>query len=139
MIKPTATFTVFLVKDLPAAKAYYIGHLSFSVVFETDWYIHLSTANGIQVGFMRSGLPEMSSIFQDAHKGTSVILSLETEDVDTAFAYVQKSGLIVIAPIKSEEWGQRHFILQDPNGILVDVIQNTQPSHEYEGKYEAKP
>ena len=134
MIKSAASFTVILVRDLTAAKAYDIGHLSFSVVFETDWYIHLSTATGIQVGFMRAGTPEMPAIFQDAHKGTSVILSFETKDVDTAFAYVQKPGLLVVAPIKSEDWGQRHFILQDPNGILVDVIHNIQPSHEYVGE-----
>lgn len=114
---------MFPVRDLTAAKSYYIDHLSFSVGFETDWYIHLSTATGIQVGFMRAGLPEMPAIFQDAHKGTSVFLSFETDDVDTAFAYAQKSGLLVAAPIKSEDWGQRHVILQDPNGILVDVIR----------------
>jgi catechol 2,3-dioxygenase-like lactoylglutathione lyase family enzyme len=137
MIRPTASFTVFIVDDLAAAKAYYTDHLSFSVVFDADWYVHLATDTGVQVGFMRSGLPEMPAIFEKAFPGEGAIFSLETADADTAFAYAEKSGLDIIAPIRSEEWGQRHFLLVDPNGIIVDIIQNIQPTTEFEGHYEA--
>ncbi|THB79312.1 MAG: glyoxalase/bleomycin resistance/extradiol dioxygenase family protein, partial [Desulfobulbaceae bacterium] len=37
--------------------------------------------------------------------------------------------------IKSEDFGQRHFIVVDPNGILVDVIQNIEPSAEFAEQY----
>jgi hypothetical protein len=30
----------------------------------------------------------------------------------------------MVLDLKSEKWGQRHFITKDPNGLLIDVIQN---------------
>ena len=42
----------------------------------------------------------------------------------------------IIYDIKSEDFGQRHFILSAPGNILVDVIQVISPSKEYEDNYE---
>ena len=55
MIEPKSSFPVFIVKDLGAAKSFYTENLGFDVVFSGDWYIHLVSSTGVQVGFM---LPE---------------------------------------------------------------------------------
>ncbi len=41
----------------------------------------------------------------------------------------------MVLDLKSEKWGQRHFITKDPNGLLVDVIQNVPPSEEFVQQY----
>jgi len=48
---------------------------------------------------------------------------------------LKKGGLPIVLDLKSEEWGQRHFIVEDPNGILIDVIQNIEPSAEFKEEY----
>ena len=53
---------------------------------------------------------------------------LEVADVDREYNRLKKEGLPMLLDLKSEEWGQRHFITKDPNELLIDVIQNIPPS-----------
>ena len=48
--------------------------------------------------------------------------------MDEIYTQLKDNGLPMILELKSEAWGQRHFITQDPNGILIDVIQNIAPT-----------
>lgn len=57
MIKPTSSFTVYIVGSLSAAKAFYTSHFDFKVAFENEWYLHLLNGSGIQVGFMLPDQP----------------------------------------------------------------------------------
>ncbi|WP_245743527.1 hypothetical protein [Lentzea fradiae] len=44
---------------------------------------------------------------------------------------VEEAGLPVVLPLRSEEFGQRHLIVTDPAGVLVDVIIEIEPSAAY--------
>lgn len=50
MIEPKSSFPVFTVEYLDAAKSFYADHFGFIVVFSSDWYIHLVSSFGVQVG-----------------------------------------------------------------------------------------
>ena len=39
--------------------------------------------------------------------------------------------------LRDEPFGQRHFIVQDPNGVLIDVIQPIPPSEDFLRQYAA--
>ena len=60
----------------------------------------------------------------------------EVADVDAAYEQlVTGAGLPVLRELRSEDWGQRHFITADPNGVLIDVITNIPPSAEFLAQY----
>lgn len=40
--------------------------------------------------------------------------------------------------MKDEDFGQRHFITSDPNGILIDVIQIIPPDETYRSQFNEK-
>lgn len=136
MIQPVATFSVFIVKNLNSEKEFYTSHFGFNVAFENEWYLHLISETGIQVGFMLPNQPTQPTFFQPHFEGDGVILSLEVNDADSAYKYAQENAFNVVLELKSEEWGQRHFVLEDPNGVHVDVLQETEPSSEYQDGYE---
>jgi catechol 2,3-dioxygenase-like lactoylglutathione lyase family enzyme len=48
---------------------------------------------------------------------------------------LKAAGLPMDLELRSEQWGQRHFITHDPNGILIDVIQNIAPEGEFVEQY----
>lgn len=135
MVEPKSSFTVFIVEDLSAAKSFYTENLGFEVVFSGDWYIHLVAQSGVQVGFMLPDQPTQPPIFQEPHSGKGVIFSLEVEDVDAAFAEARSKSLPIVFELKSEDWGQRHFCVQDPNGLYVDIVQSFEPTEEYQSDY----
>jgi len=135
MIEPKSSFPVYIVKELTAAKSFYTENLGFDVVFSGDWYIHLVSKSGVQVGFMLPDQPTQPKIFQKPYPGKGVIFSLEVEDVDTAFAVAKSKSLHIILELQSEDWGQRHFCIQDPNGIFLDIVQSFEPTEEYQSDY----
>lgn len=135
MIELKSSFPVFIVKDLDAAKSFYTENLGFDVVFSGDWYIHLVSSAGVQVGFMLPDQPTQPPIFQKSHAGEGVIFSLEVEDADAAYAAAKSKSLKIVLELRSEDWGQRHFCIQDPNGIYLDIVQSFEPTEEYQSDY----
>jgi uncharacterized glyoxalase superfamily protein PhnB len=138
MIEPKSSFPVFIVKNIEAAKCFYTENFSFDVVFSGDWYIHLVSSTGVQVGFMLPDQPTQPSIFQKSYSGEGVVFSLEVEDADAAFAIAKSKSLSIMLELRSENWGQRHFCIQDPNGIYLDIVQSFEPTEEYQGDYVSK-
>lgn len=135
MIKPNSSFTVYTVENLAAAKSFYLKHFGFDVAFENEWYLHLVSEACIQVGFLLSNQPTQPPIFQKPYNGNGVILSLEVADVDSAHADAKDNALNIVLALRSEDWGQRHFCVEDPNGIHIDIVQAIEPTEEYQQGY----
>ena len=136
MIQPSSSFFVLIVNDLESAKSFYVNNFGFNVAFENEWYIHLVTESGIQVAFMLPNQPTQPDIFKKKYNGSGFILSLEVDDAEQAYSQAKQSNLDIALALKSEEWGQRHFAVKDPNGVYIDVVQATEPTEEYKSGYE---
>ena len=90
-------------------------------VFETDWYVHLKSADGrLQIGFVRFDHESVPAAERAAVQGAFV--TLDADDVAALWEKV-KTDLEVVLPLTDEAWGQRHFIGRLPGGVLVDIVQ----------------
>ena len=138
MIQPNSSFPVFIVGNLVAARTFYTNHFGFDIAFENEWYLHLVSASGIQVGFMLPDQPTQPELFKQPSDGTGVIFSLEVQDVDAAYAEAADASLNISLQLRSEDWGQRHFCVTDPNGIHLDIVQAIEPTEEYRQDYAAE-
>jgi catechol 2,3-dioxygenase-like lactoylglutathione lyase family enzyme len=131
-MKINSFYPVILTKDVPGSRDFYTRHFPFEVTFDAGWYVSLRAKQ--EVPFELALLePEHETIpegFRTALDG-GLILNFEVDDVDAEYARLIAAGLPVHLKIRSEAFGQRHFITSDPNGILIDVIQNIPPSEEY--------
>lgn len=132
MIEPKSSFPVFVVADLAAARSFYTEHFAFTAVFANDWYLHLVSASGVQIGFMLPDQPTQPEFFRQIYAGRGAIFSLEVEDADAAFAAARTAGLDIVLDLRSEDWGQRHFCIEDPNGLHLDIVQAIEPTAEYQ-------
>ncbi|MFB1486135.1 MAG: VOC family protein [Thiocapsa sp. C3-sup] len=135
MIEPKSSFPVFIVKDLDVAKSFYTENLDFDVVFSGDWYVHLVSKSGVQIGFLLPDQPTQPPMFHRPYSGDGVIFSLEVEDADAAYAAAKSKSLTIVLDLRSEDWGQRHFCIQDPNGVYLDIVQSFEPTEEYRSDY----
>lgn len=138
VINPNSAFPVLIVKSLDSAKSFYVNNFGFNVAFENEWYLHLVSESGIQVAFMLPNQPTQPEIFKNQYNGSGLIFSLEVDDADQAYSHAKDKSLTIALDLRSEEWGQRHFALQDPNGVYVDIVQATEPTEEYKSGYETK-
>lgn len=65
-----------------------------------------------------------------------LIFNFEVSDVDSEYDRLCDAGLPMHVELRSEDFGQRHFITSDPNDVLIDVIQPIPPSDEYQEDYD---
>jgi len=124
-----ALYPVLAVDDVSAAAGFFREHFPLESTFEADWYVSLRTTTepGFQLAFVAHDHPSMPDRFRDAAQG--VLLNFEVEDVDAEHARLTAAGVAVVRELRSEDWGQRHFIAAAPGGkILVDLIQIIAPS-----------
>ena len=135
MIEPKSSFPVFTVRNLDAAKSFYTENFGFQVVFSGDWYLHLVSTSGAQVGFLLPDQPTQPRIFHSPSSGVGVVFSLEVDDADAALAFARSRSLKIVLELRSEDWGQRHFCVEDPNGIYLDIVQSFEPTVEYQRDY----
>jgi catechol 2,3-dioxygenase-like lactoylglutathione lyase family enzyme len=136
-MKVTSFYPVIQSGKVSETAAFYTAYFGFEKVFEADWYVSLKLAN--------SDIPFELAILDPAHPtvpeghGASVkglILNLEIEDTDAEYErLIQIAKLPLLQDIRDEEFGQRHFITADPNGVLIDIIQVIPPSEAYSEQY----
>ena len=138
MIKLNSSFPVFVIKSITDAKTFYRDNFDFQVAFENEWYLHLVSTSGVQVGFMLPDQPTQPKIFHEPHNSSGVIFSVEVNDADVAYSEAKEKDLDIVLDLRSEDWGQRHFSIKDPNGVYLDIVQAIEPNDEYQSGYETE-
>lgn len=108
---------------LAETKAFYTSILGFGVSFENEFYLLLHTpGKEAEISFLLPDHPSQQPLFHPAFTGKGMYLTIEVEDVDKVYADLNKKGVEVKIDIRNEPWGDRHFAIQDPNGIGIDIV-----------------
>lgn len=108
---------------LAETKAFYTSILGFGVSFENEFYLLLHTpGKEAEISFLLPDHPSQQPLFHPAFTGKGMYLTIEVEDVDKVYADLNNKGVEVKIDIRNEPWGDRHFAIQDPNGIGIDIV-----------------
>lgn len=134
-MKTQSIYPVICTKKLDESHTFYTKHFDCEVTFEADWYLSLRSKQSPaqELAFLDFEHPSLPKAFR--HSAQGLIINFEVDNVDREYERLKASGLPIVLDLKSEDWGQRHFITEDPNGILVDVIQAIEHAEEYENDY----
>lgn len=115
-------FPVVPVADIGRSRDFYVGLLGLTVVYDSDWYVQLqsSTTESVQLGLVIQDHDTIPEGFRGPPAG--VLVSVEVDNVDAVHDCARAAGLPIASTLRSEDFGQRHFMTVDPDGLLVDVI-----------------
>lgn len=128
----TSFYPVIATTDVAAARAFYTTHFDFEVTFEADWYVSLRRRDAAQfeLALVDHRHPTVPAAYRKPAQG--LLLNVEVTDVDAEYRrLVEGAGLTEELSLRSEEFGQRHFIVAAPDGVLVDVITVIPPTGPY--------
>jgi len=129
----TSYYPVLATADVAAARAWWERHLGFTAQYVSDWYVHLGHPAGLALALVHQSHETIPPSGRTVARG--VLVNFEVEDVDQAWERLRSLGAEVALPLRDEPFGQRHFILRGPDGVLVDVIKPIPPTAEYASAY----
>jgi len=134
-MKTTSYYPVLMTGDAGATMRFYVEHFRFKPLFESDWYVHLQSAEDrrVNLGIVHGDhetIPEAGR-----GRAAGLLINFEVRDVDAVHERATAAGLPILRSLRDEPFGQRHFITQDPNGVLIDVIKPIPPSAEFLAQY----
>ena len=132
MIK--SIYSVLMTDKIEESYLFYKTYFGFTETFTSDWYISLLHPNGSELALIDAKHETIPAQYRSPVKG--MIINIEVENAAQMYNDIQKQdSSIIAAALRDEDFGQRHFMIQDPNGILVDIIEIISPSEEFQDNY----
>jgi catechol 2,3-dioxygenase-like lactoylglutathione lyase family enzyme len=126
-------YPVICTDRVAESRDFYVRLFGFEVTFEADWYVSLRRGSH-ELALLDHTHPTLPEAYR--RKVAGLLLNFEVADADAEWErLVVRAGLTPELPLRSEDFGQRHFIVADPNGVLIDVITPIAPSREYAEHY----
>jgi predicted enzyme related to lactoylglutathione lyase len=118
---------------LRESKEFYMKHFGFRLVYESSWYVELLAAGADSFGVSFT-LPQREA-GEFFNKG--LILSFEVDDVDAEYRRLKAAGLDIIQELVDKPWGERSFVIDDPNGVHLYIYKSIPPTPEYKEIYDS--
>lgn len=130
----TSVYPVLMTTDVTATARFYRERLLFETTFEADWYVSLRRGSW-ELAVLAGDHPTIPEPARGA-VAAGVLVNLEVEDVDAEYQrLVVDGGLPALLPLQSEPFGQRHFVVAGPDGVLIDVITPIPPEPEFSAQF----
>lgn len=132
----TSFYPVIGTSRLRESHEFYTRLFGFETTFEADWYVSLRRPG--PPAYELALLDHTHPTVPDGHRHPvqGLLLNFEVAHVDGEWErLVVQEGLEPRLELRSETFGQRHFIVADPSGVLIDVIENIPPGAEYAGSF----
>ncbi|MEI5102661.1 VOC family protein [Streptomyces sp. PmtG] len=134
----TGFYPVIATDRLAESHTFYTRLLGFETTFTSDWYVSLKRPGDspYELALLDHTHPTLPEGYRVPARG--LLLNFEVPDVDAEWErLVTRGGLRSELALRSEDFGQRHFIVADPNGVLIDVITPIAPTGAYAEQYAA--
>lgn len=113
---------------LSESKTFYTEKLGFGVTFENEFYLLLHTpGQQTEISFLLPHHPSQQPFFQRPFGGQGVYLTIEVDDVDGLYHQLKDKGIDIKIELRDEPWGDRHFAIEDPNGVGIDIVKYAPP------------
>ncbi len=126
-------YPVLMSSDVESATAFYRDLVGFDTVFVSDWYVSLRLGD-FELALLSHDHPTVPEKYRALPQG--VIVNLEVDDVDAVHErMLGQADVKPVLALRDEDFGQRHFIIAAPDGVLLDVIQPIAPSAEFAAAY----
>jgi catechol 2,3-dioxygenase-like lactoylglutathione lyase family enzyme len=128
----TSFYPVIGTSRVREAHDFYTRLFGFETTFEADWYVSLRREGppSYELALLDHTHPSVPEGYRRPVQG--LLLNFEVADVDAEWErLVVQGGLRAEHELRSEAFGQRHFIVADPSGVLIDVITPIPPDPEY--------
>lgn len=123
------SYPIIMTARVAECRDFYVRWLGFEVQFEASWIAVLTSAGepAYTLAFMAPDHPSTPP-GRETFGGAGLLLTLQVEDAAAEYARLKAAGVTMAHDLHDEAWGQRRFMLRDPAGAWVDVVEQIEPA-----------
>lgn len=131
-----SVYPVIITGSIDQTKEFYIKWFGCELVFESTWFILLKLPGASEnlIAFIDEIHPS-SPPSPKAFSGDGFFYTINVSDAKALFDAFKNANAKFAYPLTEEPWGQKRFALTDPNGIWIDIVEQTQPKEGWWDKY----
>jgi len=123
-VKITASALSLTVADPEASARFLEQTFDFERAMAADGFVSLTRADiDLNVIYLRAGLPTFKPRERAARTADGILIVLVVDDVDAEYERLTAAETVILTAIETEEWGERYFQVEDPNGVIVQLVQ----------------
>jgi uncharacterized glyoxalase superfamily protein PhnB len=116
------------VDDVRASSAFLTSHLGFTEQMSADGFVSLSRDDSVMdLVLLRRGIDVLPAKLRDQH-AAGVIVAFVVTDLDAEEARLKSEGVSITMPLREEPWGERLFMVTDPNGVVYELVEWVEPT-----------
>ena len=78
---------------------------------------------GPNIIFLRTGLQSFKPVNRAGAAGEGLLIVFTVDGIDKHFAAIRDAGAKVVTAPETEPWGERYCQFEDPNGIIVQLVE----------------
>ncbi|MEU7133025.1 VOC family protein [Streptomyces sp. NPDC046261] len=124
----TASTLSLTVADVDASREFFCTHLGYEVAMAADGFASLTRADAAaDIVLLRRGIEVLPPEQRDK-QATGLIFALTVTGIEAEERRLREAGAPITMPLREEPWGERLFQLTDPNGIVVQFVEWTEPT-----------
>ena len=123
------SYPCLCVPNVDRSSRYHCDLFGLVVTADAGWYVEVASPEDpdrIVLALCTADHPSVAAVDHGPPGG--MLVSVVVSDVDAVAARVPAAGGVIVAPCRDEDFGQRHFLLRDADGFLLDVIERIRPS-----------
>lgn len=112
------------VADPEASAAFAERAFGFEREMAADGFVSLARPDaGFNLVFLRAGLETFKPRDRARRTADGLLVVFVVEEIDREYERLQRAGIPILTPIETEPWGERYFQVEDPNGVIVQLVQ----------------
>lgn len=110
--------------DVPRIATFFSDAFAVTPRFANDAFAEFVLPSGFRIAFFKPVGPTAKTFSTSTDRRTAAV-GLTVDDVDAAHArIVELPGAAVSGPPKDHPWGERSFLLTDPDGNRWEITQS---------------
>ncbi|GGQ70750.1 VOC family protein [Couchioplanes azureus] len=115
------------VDDVPASSQFLATHFGFTERMSADGFASLGRDDAaMDVIFLRRGLEVLPEELRDRRAGGTIV-AFVVDDLAAEHERLRAEGAPITLQPREEPWGERLFMVTDPNGIVYELVEWTTP------------
>ncbi len=105
------------VADIEAAKGFYTD-------YPRTGYRRVQHGLGGPLHLRRTARRSVQLVTADSSAPEDSVISVHTDDVDSAYEEAQRLGYEIVHPLTTEPWGVRRFFVRAPDGNVINIVNH---------------